>query len=85
VGGTLLTASSQKTIANGTLLIENGRISAVGRDMTLPPGAQVIDAKGRYVMPGIIDAHSHTGIEGNVNECTDAVTAEVRITDVLDP
>lgn len=85
VGGTLLTAASQKTIANGTLLIENGRISAVGHDLTLPPGAQVIDAKGRYVMPGIIDAHSHTGIEGNVNECTDAVTAEVRIADVLDP
>jgi imidazolonepropionase-like amidohydrolase len=85
VGGTLLTASSQKTIANGTVLIENGRITAVGRDLAPPPGARVIDARGRYVMPGIIDAHSHTGIEGNVNECTDAVTAEVRIADVLDP
>ena len=44
----------------------------------------MIDAKGRYVMPGIIDAHSHTAIEGDVNECTDSVTAEVRIADVID-
>src|SRR5262249_5157874 len=44
----------------------------------------VIDAASRYVMPGIIDTHSHTAIEGNVNECTDSVTAEVRIADVID-
>ncbi len=50
----------------------------------MPPGANVIDAKGRYVMPGIIDTHSHNAIEGGVNECTDSVTAEVRIADVLD-
>jgi imidazolonepropionase-like amidohydrolase len=84
VGGTLLTVSPQGTIENGTVLIENGRITALGRGLTPPAGALVIDARGRYVMPGIIDAHSHTAIEDNVNECTDSVTAEVRIADVLD-
>ena len=67
------------------MLIRDGRIAAVGSDVDVPADARVIDAAGRYVMPGIIDAHSHTAIEENVNECTDVVTAEVRITDVLDP
>ena len=44
----------------------------------------MVDAKGRYVMPGIIDCHSHTAIDGNVNEGTDVITAEVRIRDVID-
>ena len=74
-GGTILTLGPQGTIAGGTLLIRDGRIAAVGREVSVPAGARVVDATGRYVMPGIIDAHSHTAIEDNVNECTDAVTA----------
>lgn len=84
-GGTIITVGPQGTIANGTLLVRDGRIVAVGRDVAVPAGARVIDATGRYVIPGIIDAHSHTAIEDGVNECTDAVTAQVRIADVLDP
>jgi len=84
VGGTLLTASPDGAIERGTLLIENGRIAAVGRDVRVPAGAAVIDAAGRYVTPGLIDTHSHAAIEDNVNECTDAVTAETRIADVID-
>ena len=57
---------------------------AVGRDVSVPAGATVVDLGGRYVMPGIIDTHSHTAIEGNVNECSDSVTAEVRVADVID-
>jgi imidazolonepropionase-like amidohydrolase len=84
-GGTVITLGPQGTLAGATVLIRDGRIAAVGPDVDVPADARVIDATGRYVIPGIIDAHSHTAIEDNVNECTDAVTAEVRIADVLDP
>jgi imidazolonepropionase-like amidohydrolase len=83
-GGTVITVGPQGTIANGTVLIRDGRIAAVGTDVAVPASARVIDATGRYVIPGLIDAHSHTAVEGGVNECTDAVTAQVRIADVLD-
>jgi imidazolonepropionase-like amidohydrolase len=84
MGGTILTVGPQGTIEKGTVLIRDGKIAAVGRDLLVPTGATVIDATGRYVMPGIIDCHSHTAIEENVNECSDSVTAEVRIADVID-
>ncbi len=84
VGGTILTVSPQGKLEKGTLLIQGGKIVAVGKDVAVPRDAAIIDVAGRYVMPGIIDAHSHTGAEDNVNECTDAVTAEVRVTDVID-
>jgi imidazolonepropionase-like amidohydrolase len=84
-GGTLLTVGPQGEIANGTVLIRDGKIAAVGRELAVPEGAIVVDAKGRYVTPGIIDTHSHTAVEGNVNECTDVITAETRIRDVIDP
>ncbi|HYU43839.1 MAG TPA: amidohydrolase [Vicinamibacteria bacterium] len=83
-GGTVITVGPQGTIANATVLIRDGRIAAVGTDVAVPAVARVIDATGRYVVPGLIDAHSHTAVEGGVNECTDAVTAQVRIADVLD-
>jgi imidazolonepropionase-like amidohydrolase len=84
MGGTILTVGPQGTIEKGTVLIRDGKIAAVGRDFLVPAGATVIDATGRYVMPGIIDCHSHTAVEEGVNECSDSVTAEVRITDVID-
>ena len=84
VGGTLLTVGPLGTIENGTILIRGGKIAAVGRDVAVPAGARVVKLEGRYVMPGLIDTHSHTAIEGNVNECSDSVTAEVRIADVVD-
>src|SRR5207249_11070864 len=84
MGGTILTAGPQGTIEKGTVLIRDGKIAAVSRDFLVPTGATVIDATGRYLMPGIIDCHSHTAIEENVNECSDSVTAEVRIADVID-
>jgi imidazolonepropionase-like amidohydrolase len=84
MGGTILTAGPQGTIEKGTLLIRGGKIAAVGQDVQVAVGVPVIDATGRYLIPGLIDAHSHTAIEGSVNECTDSVTAQVRAADVVD-
>jgi imidazolonepropionase-like amidohydrolase len=78
---TIMTASSG-TIPRGTILIRDGRIAAVGANVQIPAGAQIINAEGRYVTPGIIDAHSHTAAEA-INEGTQSVTAEVRMEDVL--
>ncbi|MFN8091741.1 MAG: amidohydrolase family protein [Vicinamibacteria bacterium] len=83
-GGTLLTVSARGTVENGTVLIRDGKIAAVGKDVAVPPDAIVVDARGRYVTPGLIDSHSHTAVEGGVNECTDVITAETRVRDVID-
>ena len=72
-------------IAGGSVLVENGKITAVGKDVKAPANATVIDATGMYVTPGIIDAHSHIAVEGSVNEGSLSVTAMVGIEDVLDP
>jgi imidazolonepropionase-like amidohydrolase len=73
---TILTVTNG-TIENGTVVVRNGRITAVGRDVAMPAGVRVIDGTGRFVMPGIIDAHSHMAIEGGINEGSESVTPEV--------
>ncbi len=78
---TILTAS-HGTIQNGTIIIREGKIAAVGANLEVPAGAQVIDGKGKFVTPGIIDAHSHSSLEG-INEGTQSVTSEVRIADAF--
>jgi imidazolonepropionase-like amidohydrolase len=84
-GATIWTMDASGVIEGGDLLLERGRIRAVGRALKAPPGALVIEARGKHVTPGIIDAHSHTAIAGGVNEASHAVTSEVRIADVIDP
>ncbi|HXG91408.1 MAG TPA: amidohydrolase family protein [Blastocatellia bacterium] len=82
---TILTAS-HGTIKNGSILIRDGKIAAVGTDVKArDPNARIIDATGKYVTPGIIDCHSHTAVDGNVNEGTLSVTSMVRIQDVINP
>ncbi len=71
------------TIEGGSVVVRNGKIAAVGTDISAPRGANVIDAAGQFVMPGIIDAHSH--IAGGSNEGSVAVSAMVGIKDVLNP
>ncbi len=78
---TIMTAS-HGTIEKGTVVIRNGKIAAVGPAVAVPAGAQVIDGTGRYVIPGIIDAHSHSAAEA-INEGSRSITAQVRIADVL--
>jgi imidazolonepropionase-like amidohydrolase len=70
-------------IENGSVLIRGSKIAAVGRDVAAPAGARVIDGTGKYVMPGIIDTHSHTAVEGSVNEISLPNSGMVRIADAL--
>jgi imidazolonepropionase-like amidohydrolase len=78
---TIMTAS-HGTIERGTILIRNGKIAEVGANVQVPAGAKVIDGTGKYITPGIIDAHSHSAAEA-INEGTQSSTAEVRMEDVL--
>ncbi|MBK8670405.1 MAG: amidohydrolase [Saprospiraceae bacterium] len=69
---------------NMDILVTNGKISLIQNNIPSPQGYTVIDATGKYVIPGIIDAHSHIALEV-VNEATNPVTAEVNVGDALDP
>ncbi len=81
---TVLTGTGER-IDGGDVLLVDGRIAAVGRSLTAPDGATLIDASGRWVTPGLIDVHSHLGVYASPgtqsasdgNEATDPVTAEV--------
>jgi imidazolonepropionase-like amidohydrolase len=81
---TIWTMESEGVLENADLLVVDGMISAVGSNLGAPRGAIVIDGTGKHVTPGIIDEHSHLAISGGVNEGSHAVTAEVRIGDVVD-
>lgn len=80
---TVLTAANG-TFENRDILVKNGKIAQIGRDLKAGPDAQIIDATGKFVAPGIIDAHSHAMMDA-VNEFSFAVTSMARIRDVLDP
>ncbi len=79
--GTVITVTNG-TQANTDVLVENGRISRIGRGLTAPAGAEVYDATGKFVMPGIIDPHSH-GMSDATNEGSLSVTSMVRMQDVV--
>ncbi len=84
-GATIWTEGASGILENADLVVSGGRVVAVGKNVAAPVGALEIDGRGRHVTPGIIDAHSHTAVDGDVNEGTHNVTAEVRIRDVLNP
>ena len=81
---TILTVT-RGTLQNADLLVRNGKIAAVGPGLRAAPNARVIDATGKFILPGIIDAHSHSMMDGSVNECTNSVTAMTRTSDILNP
>ena len=81
---TILTVS-HGTIERGSILIRDGKIAEVGASIKAPKDAQLIDAAGQYVMPGIIDCHSHIAVDGSVNEGSISVSSIVNIADVLNP
>ncbi|PYS84814.1 MAG: amidohydrolase [Acidobacteria bacterium] len=81
---TVLTASHGALPATD-VLIRNGKIVAVGQNLKAPEGARVVDATGKFVSPGIIDPHSHSMMDGSVNECTKSVTSMANTRDILNP
>jgi imidazolonepropionase-like amidohydrolase len=81
---TILTVS-HGNIEHGSVLIKDGKIAEVGLSIKAPKDAQVIDAGGQFVMPGIIDCHSHIAIDGDVNEGSISVSSIANTADVLNP
>jgi imidazolonepropionase-like amidohydrolase len=89
-GATILTIT-HGTIENGTVLIQNGKIQAVGTNIEIPSSAEVIDAKGEFVLPGLVDPHSHLGVyslpgvqaNSDGNEMTGDIEAQVRSEDSI--
>ncbi len=82
-GGTVITVSKGE-IPKGTVVIQKGRITAVGSDVAIPSGVKVIDVSGKYVMPGLIDSHSHIAL-ADINEATDPVTPQIWMWEALEP
>ena len=81
---TIWTSAEAGKLAQSDLLIVDGKIKAIGKNLSAPAQAEVIDATGKHISPGIIDAHSHLAIMQGTNEATSSITAEVRIGDVID-
>ncbi|MBV7316229.1 amidohydrolase family protein [Shewanella sp. NIFS-20-20] len=84
-GATLWTSEQSGILPETDILIENGKISAIGKQLTTPKGFTLLPAQGLHVTAGIVDEHSHIAVNGGVNEGTNSVTSEVRIGDVLNP
>jgi imidazolonepropionase-like amidohydrolase len=80
---TVLTVT-RGTIPNGTVVITNGKITAIGTNAAIPAGAEIVDGTGKFVSPGIIDCHSHIGNDA-INEGTVAVSSMTGMGDVLNP
>lgn len=87
-GNVLIRGATVMTVANGSavgdVLVRSGKIAAVGPKLTAPAETTVINAAGLFLMPGIIDTHSHFAVAGSVNEFSLSVVPEVRIRDVVD-
>ncbi len=86
---TLIKNATVMTAINGTLdntdiLIRNGKIAKIGKGLSAGSGATIIDAAGKYVTPGIIDAHSHSMLDA-INEFSYSVTSMTNVRDVLNP
>ncbi|HET9005224.1 MAG TPA: amidohydrolase [Actinomycetes bacterium] len=92
VGGRVIPVAGAP-FEDGVVLIADGRIEAAGRDVRVPDGVERVDAAGKVVLPGLVDAHVHLGVheEGDgwagqdTNELTDPVTPHVRALDAINP
>ena len=84
---------TKRAVRNGSVLVEDGVITAVGRDVRVPRGTPVVDATGKWVLPGFVEAHGHVGVHeeaegwagGDTNETTDPNGARMRALDGINP
>ena len=83
-GATIHTAAGAP-IENGSILIKDGKITAIGTNVTAPAGARIIEAAGKHVIPGLIDNHSHIGAKpGDLNDSPMDIGPQHRFMDALD-
>ena len=71
-------------IKNGSIYVKDGKIAAVGENVSAPAGVAVVDAGGKFVTPGIIDSHSHIALDDDVNEATSPITPHMMMMDAFD-
>lgn len=88
-GSVLIKNATVLTVTDGNLentdvWVQDGIIKQIGKNLSAPSGVQTIDASGKFVMPGIIDAHSHVALDV-VNEASAPITSEIRMKDVVNP
>ncbi|MEO7963532.1 MAG: hypothetical protein ABIT38_06430, partial [Gemmatimonadaceae bacterium] len=84
-GGTVIPVDGP-VIPNGTVVMRGGKIVAVGANVTIPSGAEIIDARGKFVMPGLVDAMTSLGISAtDMNEVGDQVTPQLRVFESFNP
>jgi imidazolonepropionase-like amidohydrolase len=81
---TVWTNEKQGVLKDADVLVKAGKIVQVGKGIK-DSTARIVDGTGKHITAGIIDEHSHVGATGGINECTQSVTAEARIADVIDP
>lgn len=81
--GTVWTGESEGILTNTDVLIVNGKISKIGKNLSAPAGTETIDCSGKHITAGIVDEHSHIGLTRGVNEGGTSNSAEVRMGDVI--
>lgn len=79
---TIWTSGPEGNLENADMLMTQGKITKIEKNLDAPSDALIIEARGKHVTPGLIDAHSHSGLS-SINEGSQAVTAEVRTSDVI--
>lgn len=81
---TVWTNEKDGVLENTDVLVKNGKITAIGKNLS-DATARIIDGTGKHLSAGIIDEHSHIAGTGSINECSQSVTAEVRMADIVNP
>jgi imidazolonepropionase-like amidohydrolase len=80
---TVWTGEAAGILTNTDVLVENGKIAKLGKNISAPANTQIVDATDKHLTAGIIDEHSHIAISKGVNEGSQSSTSEVRIGDVV--